>query len=426
MSPPSDKDNNTKDKKEKFQELIGLGGASMRKSYYPELRRKIEELHQLKNYLDNVINSMPSALIGIDTQLSITLMNKEAEKLAGISLDKASGQPFHEVFPSLSGETERVRQALKEKQVRKNPKGIIKIQGESRVTEITVFPLVANGIMGAVIRLDDITERIRMEEMVIQSEKMLSVGGLAAGMAHEINNPLAGILQNMQVLESRLFKDNPKNIRAAGESGTTLEAIRGYLERRGLLATMHSIMDSGKRAARIVENMLNFSRKSDSGKLPQNIPALLDKTVDLVSNDYNLKEHYDFRQITIAREYDENLPSVPCNGNKLQQVFLNLIKNAAQAMAENPDKNKEILLKLRVREENDGIRVEIEDTGPGMPENTRKRVFEPFFTTREPGTGTGLGLSVSYFIITEHIGGTMTVESTPGHGTKFIIHLPFP
>jgi len=258
---------------------------------------------------------------------------------------------------------------------------------------------------------------------MVQSEKMLSVGGLAAGMAHEINNPLAGIMQNIQVMQNRLSSDLPKNHEVAERCGVTMPAIQAYMQGRSMPQMMAMIMESGKRAAKIVENMLSFSRKSEAVTTSCDLAQLLDATVELAENDYDLKKKYDFRKIEIVREYDSKVPEVSCETSKIQQVFLNILSNGAQAMAENPGQTAPHLV-LRVKMDDGQACVEIEDNGPGMDAAVRKRIFEPFFTTKSVGVGTGLGLSVSYFIITENHSGTMTVFSTPGTGTRFVIHLP--
>ena len=137
-----------------------------------------------------------------------------------------------------------------------------------------------------------------------------------------------------------------------------------------------------------------------------------------------MKKQYDFKRIEIIKTYANGLPAVPCEGAKIQQVLLNLFRNAAQAMTEAGLESPRISIRTRLESQRSMAVMEIEDNGPGMDEPTRKRVFEPFFTTKPVGVGTGLGLSVSYFIITENHRGEMRVESRPGAGTKFIIHLP--
>lgn len=135
-----------------------------------------------------------------------------------------------------------------------------------------------------------------------------------------------------------------------------------------------------------------------------------------------LKKKYDFKQIDLRYEFNESLPKISCDRVKLEQVFLNLLKNAAQALAEVSERNPVII--IRTSQDSDNVFVDVQDNGPGMDEHTRKRAFEPFFTTKEVGMGTGLGLSVSYFIITENHGGSMNIESTKGQGTTFTISLP--
>jgi polar amino acid transport system substrate-binding protein len=170
--------------------------------------------------------------------------------------------------------------------------------------------------------------------------------------------------------------------------------------------------------------MLSFSRKSETAFEPADIGKLLDKTVALAESEYDLGKKFDFRQIRIVREYTPGLPEVPCEATKIQQVVLNLLKNAAQAMRNFEAEPKEPCITLRTMREDDMVRIEVEDNGAGMPDEVRRRIFEPFFTTKGVGIGTGLGLSVSYFIITENHGGSMEVRSKPGRGTTFIIRLP--
>jgi len=387
-------------------------------------QRDEEELGRLRNLLSNIINSMPSILVGVDTQGRVTHWNRQAEQMTGIEAVNARGSLLKEVFPQLSGEMGKVMQAIRELKPQKDEKIPGWANGEVHYSDVTVYPLVTTEVEGAVIRVDDVTERVHMEEMMIQSEKMLSIGGLAAGMAHEINNPLAGILQNIQVIKNRIGRGLPRNDQAATDCGITMEALEAYLEQRNIFTIIDSIMEAGRRASKIVDNMLSFSRKGRTSFSQFSLTQLLDQTIELASNDYDLKKKYDFRQITVRREYQPDMPEVYCETSMIQQVFFNILKNGAQVMAENKLDEKKPCFTLRVMTEDHMARIEIEDNGPGLDEATRKRVFEPFFTTKGVGSGTGLGLSVSYFIVTESHGGTMAVESTPGLGTRFIIRLP--
>ena len=386
-------------------------------------RRQAEkEVKQLRHLLDNIVNSMPSILISVNLEGRITKWNREAEKVTGIAAEKAQGMILKEVFPQLEGQMENVRKAVEDgKQVQSEI--IAHTDNEPHLLwELTIYPLLGNSIEGAVIRVDDVTDRIRLETMMVHSEKMISVGGLAAGMAHELNNPLAGILHNAQVVLNRVSEQIPKNKQAAEECGISMESIRAYMERRGVLEMVEAIMDAGRTAARIVENLLGFSRRGDEPYTLQDIPKLLDTAVSLVGTDYEMKKKYNFNRIHIAREYHESIPPIPCEPGKIQQVFFNIIKNSAREMAEAHTESPMFI--LRIRPEKNALSIQIEDNGPGMNESIRRRIFDPFFTTRDVGQGTGLGLSTSYFIITHHHRGSMTVESLPGKGTVFTIRLP--
>ena len=313
-------------------------------------RRKTEkELVRLRNLLGNIVNSMPSVLVGVATDGRVTQWNKEAERVTGITAKKAHGRYLQNVFPLMASKMEKVSEAIIKRETVEDTKIGNVVNGETRFSDITVFPLINNGIEGAVIRVDDVTEKVRIEEMMIQSEKMLSVGGLAAGMAHEINNPLAGIMQNVQVIRNRLSPDFKKNIETAKECGTQIGIIQDYMKSREIIPMIEMALESGSRAAKIVENMLSFSRKAESRFTPCKMGLLLDKTIELVSNDYDLKKKYDFKQIKIIREYDPATPMVLCESTNIQQVFLNIIKNGAEAMSEMAGGQKLCCFTLRTK-----------------------------------------------------------------------------
>jgi PAS domain S-box-containing protein len=402
--------------------------ASLQGTVIDITERKIREseLQRLRKYLGNIIDSMPSMLVGVDAEGTITIWNREAEKITGRAAKEVRGKPLDTAIPRLSAEMERVRRAIRTRQEQFDPKRIRRENENLFFEDLTIYPLIADGVEGAVIRIDDVTEKVRMEEMMIQSEKMLSVGGLAAGMAHEINNPLAGMIQTARVMANRLVGNDaiPANFKAAEAAGTSMEAIATFMEARGIHRMLDTIIDSGKRVAEIVANMLSFARKSDTQVAIHSLVELLEKTIELAATDYDLKTQYDFKQIEVVRKYDANLPRVPCEGAKIQQVLLNIFRNGAQAMQTKAIDTPRLTIRAYAEADQPMVCLEIEDNGPGMDETTRKRVFEPFFTTKPVGVGTGLGLSVSYFIITENHKGQMSVASTPGKGATFFIRLP--
>jgi signal transduction histidine kinase len=296
------------------------------------------------------------------------------------------------------------------------------LNGISKAEDVVIYPLNAMGLREAVVRIDDVTEQHRLQELLVQTEKMMSVGGLAAGMAHEINNPLGGIMQSAQVMHSRLGSDMPANLASAQKAGCTMESIQAYLQDRDIPRLLEGLRVSAKRAAAIVANMLEFSKRSSSAWLPVEVNTLVEKSLELIHQDYNLAENYDFKRISVVREYAPENPSVPCSPQQIQQVVFNLLRNAAQAMAQAGTPHPTITVRTCVRDE--WVALEVEDNGPGMDEKTRRKVFEPFFTTKAPGHGTGLGLSITYFIVRENHSGEILVESEMGKGAKFVVKLP--
>ncbi len=393
-------------------------------------KRSEKELQRLRNLLANIVDSMPSILVGVDRESRVTQWNLEATKITGITAEDARGQDLSEVLPFIEEVSGVIERSIRENEVLEDTRMKCVMNDVERIVDITVYPLVTNGMEGAVVRVDDETERVRLEEVMVQTEKMMSVGGLAAGMAHEINNPLAGVMQSVQVIQNRISPKLLKNRKIAAECNVDMETIHLYMEKRDVLNMFVSIVESARRAARIVDNMLTFSRKSTSTFVPCNIKDLLNNTVELAANDYDLKKKYDFRRINIIREYAGEVADVRCDPSTIQQVFFNLLKNGAQAIAYKLNQvttlweNLSPEIVLRVNQDGNWVRIEFLDNGMGMEEETRKRIFEPFFTTKPVGVGTGLGLSVSFFIVKDKHKGSIEVVSSPGEGSSFTVVLP--
>lgn len=389
-----------------------------------------QKLSELRNLLSSTIDSMPSIMIGVDKNGWVTQWNLEAERRSGVTARQAYMKPLEKVMPQMSERMTMIRRAIEEVEVKKQSKVYLYIEEEERVADITVYPLKDNAFKGAVIRIDDVTERVRLEEMMVQTEKMMSVGGLAAGMAHEINNPLAGIMQNVQVIQNRLSPKMRKNLVVAEKHDLSMQVLSEYMKERNIPTMFDAVVESGKQAALIVNNMLTFSRKNHSGFLDYDLIELLEKSITLLASSYNLKNKYDFRQITLLREFEEDVPEVRCDDSMIQQVFMNLLGNAAQALFSDELVKERLAgraaptIVVRVRRQENFVKVEIEDNGTGLDENMCKRIFEPFYTTKPVGEGTGLGLSVSYFIIAETHNGHLNVTSIQGQGACFTVLLP--
>ena len=381
------------------------------------------ELTRMRTYLKNIIDSMPSVLVGVDREGHVTEWNQSAEKATGVTAEDAIGQPFSKLFPELGSRLDDIQEAVRTQTPMRAERLITEKNGEPCYSDVMIYPLLSDGSAGAVIRVDDITSRVRIEQMMVQTEKMMSVGGLAAGMAHEINNPLSGVLQGSQNIQRRMSPDLEANRRTAEALGIDLGLVYRYLDERGILGFVDDIQQSASRASRIVADMLAYSRGTSADMEPVRVVDMLETVVRLASSDYDLKKKYDFRQIEIVRDYDPGLETLVCDHTEIEQVLLNLLKNAAQAMAQ-ADMPRPPRITLRTHATDGYGCIEVEDNGPGMDEQTQRRVFEPFFTTKAVGSGTGLGLSVSYFIVTEQHKGTIEVSSNPGEGTCFTVCLP--
>lgn len=390
----------------------------------------LTEIDAARALMEDVANTMRSSLIVVTQDGTISFCNRTALAATENPAQPVVGQPLRAAFPYSDEDTDiilnmvRHRQAISRLPVRK-------LIGEQlHFFEIAVYPLSSAASEGAVIRIDDVTERTRMQETMMQADKMASIGGLAAGVAHEINNPLGVMVQAAQNIERRLSEKLAANHQAAEECGTTIGTIRSYLEKRNILEFLDDIKSDGARASKIVRNLLEFSHRNESAREPVLIEELFLESLELAQKDYDLKKHTDFRQIRISVEVDPALPPVPMVRSQIEQVLLNLLKNSAQALTDKITSSAAVgraftpEITLSARLEADHVRIEIQDNGPGFTAETRRRAFEPFFTTKPPGSGTGLGLWISYAIVIEKHGGEIILDSAPDKGCKIILNLP--
>lgn len=378
-----------------------------------------------------IFNAIPDAIIFIDQDNYFLMCNPAFTTMFGYDYSQIIGKSMDILFFDLQDEP--IHKIINKANHSSENSSHFKIEYKRK--DGSIFPGETIGLpvinshsekIGYLYLIRDISSKVRLEELVIQNEKMHSIGGLAAGMAHEVNNPLAGMVQTAGVLAARLGQsgDFKANISAAEESGTTIEAISKYMELREVPRMLSFIHESGKRISEIINNMLSFSRKNIDDMSPVDIKDLIEKTLSLAAADYDLKKNYDFKKIRIDKYSDQHIPLVICSEGKIQQVFMNIFRNGAEAMNESGTADPQFNISLSYDESLKILIINIKDNGPGMSAEIRKRIFEPFYTTKAVGAGTGLGLSVSYFIITENHQGEMFVESEPGRGTKFVIHLP--
>ncbi|MCB2145342.1 MAG: PAS domain S-box protein [Deltaproteobacteria bacterium] len=396
-----------------------------------EQRRNEIALRESEEKFRSISANALDGIIMIDPSGRVSFWNKAAEQIFGYHQDEILGKDLHGHLAPKEYQTQ-FRNAFSGFQRTGNGQVLgktIEIQcvrksGDIFPAELSLSPLKLNGQWHAVGIVRDITERKKTQEYLIQTEKMISLGGLAAGMAHEINNPLAGILSSIQVMRMRLLSDLPANLSAAEECGLDFKQMWAYLGKRGIMEMIEAIDQSCQRAATIVRNMLAFSRKSDAVFSNQDLAELVDQTVVLAGNDFHFKRRHDFRQIKMVRDYAPHMPPIACDATQIQQVLLNIFKNGAQAMWETAERHRAPQFILKVYADREHGCISITDNGPGMNEETRKRIFEPFYTTKPTGSGTGLGLSIAYFIVTENHDGILSVAAAPEKGTTFTVKLP--
>jgi PAS domain S-box-containing protein len=344
-----------------------------------ELAEANRNLAYLKEYSENIIESAPVGIVTVDAFLRVRYWNKEIEMLTGIKRPAAFNNLLTSLVPWLK----------KEEVLQNEQREIIITTPKQETFKINISPF-KDPSGGFVVIFEDITEKKKMEEQLMQTLKMATIGRLTAGVSHEIGNPLASISSLVQELMSLEFV-TPQDLEFTGES---LKIINIHIER----------------IASIVRSLGDFARISTGEKISSNIADVLDRTITLVRYDKR------FRNITFRTDI-EAIPPVRINPDKMQQVFFNIILNALDAMPDGGD------LVITMKKAGPDIEIVFIDTGVGIDESIINRIFDPFFTSKPVGKGTGLGLSICYGIIKEH-NGTISVRSVPEKGTTLTIRIP--
>jgi two-component system NtrC family sensor kinase len=369
-----------------------IGIAIQNARLYQSLEQKISEYERLKEFNENIVESINVGILAVDLEERIESWNAQMEVFCALPRGEALGKHLSEVFPpSFMQEFHRVKD---DPGVHNLYKFRLEIrEGEARTANIAVAPLVSRNFetVGRIILLDDITERTELEAQLSQAEKLSSIGLLAAGVAHEVNTPLAVISSYTQMLAKQLRGD---------------ERLSPLLEK---------VTSETFRASKIVNNLLNFSRTSSTEFRETDLNSIIRETLTL------LEHQFKTARVKTELVLDANLPPILGNTDKLQQVFLNLFLNAKDAMTDGGT--------LRIATEANGyIAVAVSDSGSGIAPEHLRRIYDPFFTTKgapKQGQrrGTGLGLAVTYGIIQEHAG-KIHVESQIGTGTTFLLEFP--
>jgi PAS domain S-box-containing protein len=368
-----------------------------------EWKRIEGELKKANSFFVNLIESSVDGIIAADVKGNIIIFNRSAEQLTGYKAEEVIGGKLHitEIYPE--GVAKEIMRKLRSEEYGGAGKltpvriKVLTKEGEEIPIELSAALVYEEGHEIASVGIfTDLRERLKIEEQLqqthlqlVQSEKMASVGKLAAGVAHEINNPLGGILIYASLMLEDMPEDDPKR-----------EDIK-------------RIVQETTRCKEIVKSLLEFGHQSG----PKFEPVDVNRAI--VDGLFFLENQAIFHNIEIVKDLDPFLPRVMGNASQLKQVFMNMVVNAADAMSG----NGKLTIRTRLSEDETYVTVEFTDTGVGIPEENLSKIFDPFFTTKEVGKGTGLGLAVCYGIAEKH-GGRIEVESKVGEGTTFRIILP--
>ncbi len=419
----------TSDDVELLMTLSGYVGIAIENArLYNSLQRKVDEYERLKDFSENIVESINVGILAADLDDRVESWNGQIERLTGIRRERAVGRRLRDLLPveladrlaALRGEMgihhiERFRLRLPkpmgtnghgrqgmsqaQTQAQAQPQGgvavaVAPVQREA-ILNIAIAPLVSkDGVqIGRIILFDDITDRSELERQLVQADKLSSIGLLAAGVAHEVNTPLAVISTYAQMLAKQVSGDVAKSV------------------------LLEKIAKQTFRASEIVNSLLNFSRTSTTEVCDVDLNRLVRDTVSLI--DHQLRE----ANISVNLDLAKGVAPVRGNSGKLQQVLLNLFINARDAMDGKVNgEGKQLTISTTAISEQTA-RIEVADNGSGIPEEILPRIFDPFFTTKGAKKGTGLGLSVSYGIVQEH-GGSIVVDSRAGVGTRFQLEFP--
>jgi two-component system, NtrC family, sensor kinase len=348
-----------------------------------ENARLVELLSSAKREWEKTVDAISQAICIVDAHGTVRRANRVFAELIQTAVTALPGRPWIGLLPPQWSDP--VARAIAEPNATTT-----EIRAGDRTLLLTTIPMAEPG--SAVLVFEDQTDRRRLQDQLIQSEKMSAIGQLIAGVAHDLNNPLASVVGFSDFL---------------AEAGEIPSSLREPLQ---------VIRQEAERAATIVKNLLSFARRQEGERTRLPLRTLLDSTLALLRN--QLMAH----KVEATLEVEPGLPDIEVSPNQIKQVFVNIINNACQAIVTDAPSGRIWITAKRVH---DSVAVSVKDSGPGMPEEIASRVFEPFFTTKPEGTGTGLGLSISQGIVKEH-GGRITLEAPSGGGATFTVELPLP
>ncbi|MBA4501198.1 two-component system sensor histidine kinase NtrB [Marinobacterium marinum] len=373
-----------------------------------------QRLQASESYIQNILSSMPLVLVGLNSEGLITHWNRRAEQVSGTKADAAIGRNLWSIYPDITVTPQHIEQALEKRQ----PLTLRYSQPGSYHMDITVYPLENYIEPGVVVLVDDVTRRVITENMLIQHDKLSSMGELATAMANDIHKPLQAILFDLRSFQNILEAGHlmPSDSKQSGE----FERLQGLLEHAS---------DNGRQVESVIRNLLQFARGRNAQAEPANVVDILEHSLTQASEALSLPDAIPFGKVRVERHFETDIPQAPCHITELQQVFLSLFRHAYQSLAEKAEaKGLDFIptLKLYVGQSYDALSIRIQHNGNGLSNEEQMHLFEPYVhsaNVEQPSAAADKRLSFAYFVITEQHQGHMAVTSDPEVGTTFHIQL---
>lgn len=364
-------------------------------------------LRSSETYIRDILESMPLVLIGLNAQMAVTQWNRQAEELTGIGQPKAIGKNLWDAYPIITVTPAQIAKVQRDNK----PVTIKHSQRGQCYYDISIYPLREQQETGIVILIDDVTQRILAENMLVQRDKMSSMGELASTMAHDIDVPLQAILKDIQSARQSL-----QTAASAMVASTTVPDVCAMLD---------DASERGKQASGVISNLLDFAHSQGDKQRLANIVDIVEHTVTLAEDVLSEPGGLRFRDIAISRHYEKNLPQIRCNVSELQQVFFSLFRHAFKSLEQVSRADFKPNIRIDIIECYDALWIKIQHNGVGLSNVEQQYIFEPFFnkTSVDESQDIGKRLSFSYFIVTEHHQGQLAVTSDVNVGTTFHLQL---
>ncbi|MEH6569998.1 MAG: PAS domain S-box protein [Halioglobus sp.] len=363
-----------------------------------------DRLRQSESYINSILRSMPLMLIGVDRDGTITQWNPRAQEVSGLEADKVLGENLWSVYPFITVTPEQVEDAIaynKTLTIKQNQRGSFHF-------DVTIYPLNEQEHPGIVILIDDVSQRVVAENMLIQRDKMSSMGELAGSLAQDISTPVHAMLMDIREVQSRVSNlEYP----ADKDPGPMLD----------------DALLRGEQVSAVISNLLKFSSGYVEDMQPTDITGIIDHTLELAGAVLTVPSGLQFRDIKIVRAYEDDLPAIPCHETELQQVFLSLFRHCSHALGEIEAPEFQPIITIEANKFYDALWLKVQHNGRGISLNDQQMLFEPFFTDPDnlgdEDYDAGRRLSYPYFIVTEQHRGQLAVTSDIDVGTTFHIQL---